>query len=69
MCIDFHTCILHRNASNFSAGDSFVGYQADTPASIVFKVFQEVDFTKFSDNSQWEKEVCTIPFCICYLCI
>jgi len=51
---------MHRNAGNFSVGDSFVGYQADTPAAIVFKIFQEVDFTKLSNNKQWEKEVCTI---------
>ncbi|XP_065899490.1 E3 ubiquitin-protein ligase rnf213-alpha-like isoform X3 [Dysidea avara] len=44
------------DANKFSAGDSFVGYQTDTPASIVFKVFQEIDFAKFSDNKQWEKE-------------
>ena len=50
----YNFLIFCRGANNFSAGDSFVGYQDDTPASIVFKIFQEVDF---SDKKQWEKEV------------
>lgn len=50
-------CILHnRDANKFTAGDSFIGYQADTPASIVFKVFQEVEI---SDDKQWKEKVAT----------
>ena len=49
-------CILHnRDANKFTAGDSFIGYQADTPASIVFKVFQEVEIR----DKQWKEKVAT----------
>jgi len=45
---------------NFTQEDAFVGYQPDTPASIVFKVWQDlkldnVDLSNADD--QWEEKV------------
>ena len=44
-------------ASSFTPEDAFVGYQSDTPASIVFTVQQELKVKLSEDDDQWEKEV------------
>ena len=46
--------------STFTPEDAFVGYQSDTPASIVFKVWQYLELSNVElseDNEQWEEEV------------
>ena len=48
------------DTSTFTVEDAFVGYQSDTSASIVFKVWQDLklDGVEFSKNDdQWEEEV------------
>ena len=47
-------------SGTFTAEDAFVGYQSDTPASIVFKVWQDLklnDVKLSDDDDQWEEKV------------
>ena len=46
-------------AGTFIPEDAFVGYQSDTPASIVFRVWQDLKLNKLelSDDDKWEEEV------------
>lgn len=46
--------MMHRGASTFHPQDNFVGYQSDTPASIVFKVCQVF---KGTDDDKWKEKV------------
>ena len=54
--------IYISEAGTFTPEDAFVGYQSDTPASIVFKVWQDLKLNdvKLSDDDddQWENNVC-----------
>ena len=58
--IDLHHFYIISGANSFTPEDAFVGYQPDTPASVVFKVWQDFNFidAKLSDNDdQWEEKV------------
>ena len=53
----------------FTPEDAFVGYQSDTPASVVFKVWQDLELSNVEldeDSEQWEEEVmfCVYPLTI-----
>ena len=62
---DTFICISGAGTDSFSPEDAFVGYQSDTPASIVFKVWQDLklDEVEFSKNDdQWEEKVCVYVY-------
>ena len=46
-------------ADTFTPEDAFVGYQSDTPASVVFKVWQDLKLNEVDDD-QWEEKVSAI---------
>ena len=52
----------------FTPKDAFVGYQSDTPASIVFKVLQDLELSNVEcdeDSEQWEEVMlCVYPLTI-----
>lgn len=54
------TFLYNSGAGTFTPEDAFVGYQSDTPASIVFKVWQDLQLSNVdisNDDDQWEEEV------------
>ena len=48
------------DADSFTEKDAFVGYQSDTPASIVFKVWQDLNLNETELSNQWEEKVNSI---------
>lgn len=52
-------CIISGTAS-FTETDAFVGYQSDTPASIVFKVWQELKLDDAELSDHWDVKVISV---------
>ena len=50
--------LYFSGATAFTPEDAFIGYQSDTPASIVFKVQEDVKLSE--DDDQWEEKVILI---------
>ena len=61
-------CICN-SADTFTTKDAFVGYQYDTPASVVFKVWQDLRLDDAEPSDQWEEKVvvstCIANYCVC----
>ena len=58
--LSYITFTYISGGNSFTPEDAFVGYQFDTPASIVFKVWQDFNFNDVElsdDDDQWEKVV------------
>ena len=56
------------SADTFTPKDAFVGYQYDTPASVVFKVWQDLRLDDAEPSGQWEEKV-FVSTCIANYCI
>ena len=63
--MQYITFVYISGASSFTPEDAFVGYQSDTPASIVFKVWQDFNFNDVElsdDDDKWEEKVHSCVF-------
>ena len=59
MCV--HLYISY--ADSFAERDAFVGYQSDTPAAIVLKVWQDLKLVDAEFSDQMEEKVDVIYVC------